>query len=195
MGTSGNPAKKAAAKKAKVSDVSAFKKRRAGVELELPSGLMVKAKRVELQSFILQGNVPNPLMDVVSEALQRGQKANIPQMMGVEDGKIDLDQVRDMYEMVNAVICASVSEPKVHAVPTVDDLEDWNTRHPDQQLDDPDELRDDELLYVDEIDDEDKMFIFQWAQGGTDDLARFRQEAAADLAALAEVQGAGAAAQ
>lgn len=182
MGESKNPAKKAVAKKAaakktaaaKVSSAAEFKKRRQGEMLSLPSGLVVKAKRVELQTMIMQGSVPNPLMETVSAALEKGQKADISKMVGVDEGKIDLDMVNDMYEMVNAVVMESVIDPKVHPVP--DDEGD----------------RDDDLLYVDEFDDTDKMFMFQWASGGTSDLEQFRLEADADMAALAKSQGLGA---
>lgn len=192
MGTSGNPAKKAAAsrKTTQASDVGAFKKRRQGEILPLPSGLSVRARRVELQTFIRQGNIPNPLMNIVSEALEKGKKADIPQMMGVEEGKIDLDMVNEMYDMVNAVVIASVQEPQILPIPTKDDVEKWNTDHPDEQVNNPEELRDDDLLYVDEVDDLDKMFLFQWSSGGTADLDRFLEEASADMASLAEVQGA-----
>lgn len=166
MGTSGNPAKAA-----EVSDVSAFKQRAKGRILPLPSGVVIRAKRVELQTFIMSGNIPNPLMEVVSEALERGQKADVASMVGVDKGEVDLETVRDMYDMVNRVVIGSFVEPKVHDLPGEG------------------EDRDDDLLYVDEIDDEDKMFIFQWATGGTDDIATFREEAGADMATLAEVEG------
>lgn len=182
MATSGNPAKKAAAKKAaakkaaapKTASAGAFKQRRGGEDLQLPSELWIKAKRVELQTMVLQGAVPNALMEVVSAALEKGQKSDIPKMMGVEEGKIDLDMVNDMYEMVNAVVVQVFVEPKCYPVPEAEDD------------------RDDDLLYVDEVDDTDKMFLFQWASGGTSDLERFREEADADMASLAEIQGAGA---
>jgi hypothetical protein len=187
MGTSGNPAKKTAS-------ASDFKKRSAGVDLELPSGLFVRAKRVELQTFILQGSVPNPLMEIVSEALEKGQKADIPKMMGMEEGKLDLDMVNDMYEIVNALVCASVIAPKIHPLPTQADLDEFNQAADQEGRDhalDRGALRDDELLYVDEVDDFDKMYIFQWCTGGVRDLETFRREAGADLDALAEMQGSG----
>lgn len=195
MGQSGNPAKKAASKKTTASNVQAFKKRKEGVLLDLPSGLTVQAKKVELQTFIRQGNIPNPLMNIVSEALEKGKKADVPKMMGVEDGEISLDMVNDMYEMVNAVVVSSIVVPKVHSIPSKDDVEVWNTKNPDGQVNDSEELRDDDLLYVDEVDDEDKMFIFQWASGGTADIARFREEARADMDALAKIQGSGSTAE
>ena len=175
---SGNPAVRAEAEAAQLpttplgaSNAADFKKRSKGQLLLLPSGLTVRAKRVELQTFVIQGNVPNPLMAVVQEALQKGQEANIPEMMGVEEGKVDMDAVRDMYEMVNAVAMECVQEPRIHP-------------KPQSEAD-----RDDNLVYIDEVDDEDKMFLFQWSGGGTDDIATFREEARADMAALAQKQG------
>lgn len=188
---SGNPAKRAAAKK-KPSNVSEFKRRARGEVLELPSGLTVRAKRVQLQSFILQGAVPNPLMEIVQETLNKGAQADLKGMVGDLDGKdINLDQIREMYEMVDGIVQSSVQEPKIHDAPTQNDLAVWNELNPDDPKDNVDDLRDDDKLYIDEFDDEDKMFIFQWAQGGTDDVARFREEARADMATLAEIQGAG----
>lgn len=166
---SGNPAKRAEA--AAASSAAEFKKRAAGRVLPLPSGLAVTAKRVDLQAFIGHGTVPNPLMEVVSEALEKGNKMDPSAMVEDETGKVDIEQVREMYEMVNTVVVASVVNPKVHPVP--EDMDE----------------RDDDLLYVDEVEDEDKMFIFQWAIGGTDDIASFREQASADLVAVAQSQG------
>lgn len=196
MGTSGNPAKraeeeaqKAEANKPVISSAQSFKKKR-GQVLELPSGNVVRAQKAGLQAFIMKGNVPNSLMTIVGEALEKGQTMDINKMVGANDGQIDMDMVTDMYEMTNSLVIASLVEPKVHPVPTDADLEVWNTKNPDNQVSTPDELRDDELLYVDEVDDEDKMFLFQWCSGGTDDVATFREEARASMDALAEKQGA-----
>lgn len=184
-------APKSAATKARkrtgsVSSASDFKRRAKGQPLPLPSGLVVRARRVSIDEFILTGNVPNPLMEVVSEALEKGRKADVTKMVGVEEGKLDLDMVNSMFQMVEAVVMASVIEPKIHPVPTMDDVYEWNQTHPDEGVKDPEDLRDDDLVYVDEVGAEDKMFIFQWNTGGTDDVARFRQEASSDLATLAE---------
>lgn len=166
---SGNPATRAAA--AKVSDISAFKQRAQGTPLPLPSGLVVKAKRVELQTFLRHGQVPNPLMEIVNEALTKGESMDPQAMLSTEDDKVNLEMVGEMYEMVDKVTLASVVEPKIHSIP--DDEGD----------------REDDLLYIDEVDDEDKMFIWQWALGGTSDIATFRREAGADLDALAQGSG------
>lgn len=166
MGTSGNPSKKAATKK--TSSAKDFKKKREGVIVELPSGLAVRARRVELRSLVSHGSIPNPLMEVVSEALDKGQAMDPQAMMAKDATKdtISLEMIQDMYNMVEAVAVNSFVEPALHPLPE-DGVE-----------------RDDDLLYVDEVEDEDKMFIFQWASGGTDDVAKFREEARASMASL-----------
>jgi hypothetical protein len=110
-------------------------------------------------------------MEIIQEALQKGNQADIPAMVGVDEGKVDLDMVNDMFEMVERVVMECVVEPKVHPLPE-------------------DDVRDNDLLYIDELDAMDKMFIFQWAVGGTSNLEQFLEEAGADMASLAEMQGA-----
>jgi hypothetical protein len=168
MGTSGNPAKAAEEAAKKTASASDFKRRKQGRPLPLPSGLVVKARRVELAAFLRTGNIPNPLMEIVNEALEKGRNADVSKMIQDEEGTVDLKMVNEMYTMVDNIVVASIVEPQVHELPAEG------------------EDRDDDLLYTDDVDDEDKMFIYQWATGGTDDVAQFRREAAADLAPLAE---------
>lgn len=161
-------ATKAAAKTEKVSGIGDFKKRKEGSLVTLPSGLTILGRRVELRSFLEQGDVPNPLIAVVEEALNKGSEADIDQITGFGTKGVDMDMVRDMYQMVDNVVVSVMVEPQCHPKPE-DGVE-----------------RDDNLLYVDEVDDEDKMFLFQWCTGGTSDLATFREGAKADLVRLAQ---------
>lgn len=172
------------------SSAAEFKKRKKGAPLELPSGLIVVARRVELRSYIQRGEVPNALMGVVEEALAKGREADVSKMVGSEDGKVDLDMVNDMYEMVDGVVMESIVDPKVHPlVWTEQDAVDGLIPEDSEVGDEiAEEEKDDSVLYIDEVDDEDKMFIFQWTTGGTADLATFRQEASASLDALAPGQ-------
>lgn len=178
--------------KKQASSTADFKKRKKGSPLPLPSsGLTVLARRVQLRQFLEQGDVPNPLLEVVQEALDKGAKMKPEKMMGDGDS-VDLEMVREMFITVNAVIIRSVVDPPVHPmVWTEQDLED-------ELIDDeelvgetiPDSWQEehDDILYVDDFDDEDKMFIFQWAIGGTGDLATFREESKESMAALARKQ-------
>lgn len=197
MGKSGNPAKAAAAVKeseqkrddAAVSDVSSFKARAQGQIIKLPSGLSAKLKRVDLQTLIKGGSVHNPLMGIVSEAIEKGKGMDASKMLNDDEGEIDLNAVNDMFDMVNRICVACFVEPELHPLPEEDeegneldslDEDDWVTIQA---------LKDENLLYVDEIEAEDKMFIFQWSMGGTDDVATFREESRADMDALAEGKG------
>lgn len=163
-------ATKAAKKSEAASSASDFKQLKKGRVLPLPSGLSVVARKVELRTFLKQGEVPNPLLVAVEEALNKGKEMDLAAMTGNNpESRVDMDMVNDMLEMVDKVVLQVVLEPKVHDVP--EDEDD----------------RDDDLLYVDELDDEDKMFLFQWASGqGTDDIAKFREEATKDLVSLAK---------
>jgi len=161
------------------SAVSDFKKLKKGRPLTLPSGLTMVCKRVELSSFIRQGDVPNPLLPIIEDALNKGKEMDMSKIVNDDQGKVDMDMVNSMYEMVNTIVCAVAISPSVH--PIIDEDGD--------EIDEDD--RDDNLLYVDEVDDEDKMFLFGWAVGGTEDVATFRREAETGLASLGKKQGSG----
>jgi len=91
-----------------------------------------------------------------------------------------------MYALVDQIVVELAVNPQVHPLPTHDEDGD--------ELEDDDAVqaeKDDDLLYVDEIEDEDKMFLFQWCTGGTEDVATFRSEAQASLADLGQGKGNG----
>lgn len=162
------------------SSASDFKARKRGKLLPLPSGLVVRARRVGIEDFILKAkssSVPNPLLEIVSETLEKGQKADPNKMMGGEEDEVDLEMIAEMMKMVDAIIMESVVEPRIH--PSLD--EDG------EEI--PEVDRDDDLVYIDDLDGEDKMFLFQWNTGGTEDIASFREEAGASLASLAASKG------
>src|SRR3954453_22167561 len=72
MGKSGNPAK--AAEERKISQIGDYKKRMGGI-IELPSGFFVKVKNPGgLRAFMDSGSIPNSLMPIIQESLNRGKK-------------------------------------------------------------------------------------------------------------------------
>lgn len=173
--------------KPQVASPQDFKKKHSGAIMQLPSGFNVRARRVSLRAFLQSGSVPNPLLPIVEEALAKGKGADVQAIMG-KNGEVDIDMINEMYDMVNQVVCSVLIEPKVNMVPTLEDMDKWNENNPTERVAHPDDLRDDDLLYVDELEDEDKMFLFQWASGGTDDIATFREEAKQQLVALEQGQ-------
>jgi hypothetical protein len=73
--------------------------------------------------------------------------------------------------LMDKIVSYCVIEPKVQ-MPPEDDGE-----------------RDPEVLYTDQIDQDDKNFIMQWAVGGTRDLDSFRKESGGTMDAMAAIQG------
>jgi hypothetical protein len=173
MGTSGNPAKRAAEEALRPSSAKDFKKKRGGI-FELPSGLMMKLRNPGgMQALLAGGMMPNSLMGVVQKSLDKGQPAQAPDFLeqseeGLPEG-VDPKMVADMMAMMDNLMQKCAVEPKVYPVP------------------EDESLRDDDLLYVDEIDDEDKMFVFQWVTGGTSDLETFRQRHTQRMDSLGQV--------
>jgi len=164
MGTSGNPAKKAA--EPKISSPSDFKKRRSAT-LELPSGMIARLRNPGgMRVFIGRGTIPNSLMPIVKGSLESNAESGqaVAQQMAAD---VNEDLIQDMMNMMDEIAVTCFVEPRVYPVP-------------DNEAD-----REDDLLYADEIDDEDKMFIFRWVSGGTSDVERFREEQKRDVAAVA----------
>jgi hypothetical protein len=117
-----------------------------------------------MQVFLNEGLIPNTLLPLVSDALSKGKA---PSQRQIAD-TMSMEKLRDMATLFDAVTVYCVVEPKVHPVPPNG------------------EERDDELLYVDEIDFDDKVFIFQFAVGGTRDVEAFRKELSAYVAAVSD---------
>lgn len=138
----------------KPSTPADFKKKREPVLL--PSGQRIILKPTSLSAFLQTGSLPNSLMQVVKKAMgdKTGKKADEAAAGLMDDPK----GLADLFEAMDQFVVAIAVEPAVHPVP-----EDESTR-------------DDNLLYVDEIDLEDRMFIFTRAIGGSGEVQPFRAE-------------------
>lgn len=196
MGKSGNPEKRAAqeAEALRISQVGDFKKRLGGI-LQLPSGVAVKVRNPGgLRAFLGSGLIPNSLMKIIQEGLDKGSGKNIASAI-VKDGQIDPEMMNDMMSMMDNIAVKVIVEPVVHPTLTENDLIEWNNTHPDDVKETVEQLRRDDRLYADELPDDDKMFLFQWVSGGTRDLETFRQQHAAGVDALPAITSNGDAAK
>lgn len=129
------------------------------IELELPSGETCLVVRPGVQGLIgagildsldtLTGLVQSELID--SKDPRNAQKA----VKALAENPQDLLKAMDL---VDKVVCYVVKAPEV-LMPPADASE-----------------RDAEALYADEVDLDDKMFIFQFVVGGTRDIEQFRKE-------------------
>lgn len=140
-----------------VTSVSAWKES-AGPLLELPSGKTVKVmQHPSMRVFLKAGIIPNSLVSIIQSSLDRGQAPDLASF-GATQERID-----EMFKMIDSIVCFTVEEPDIQLPP------------------DKEEDRDAGVLYADEVEQTDKLFVFQWAIGGTRDLERFRRESGTTL--------------
>lgn len=158
-------------------------KARKSLVLHVPSGNKALVRNPGIKAFLTAGILPNSLMPIVTEALERGQP---PSMSAFQDKvKTDPTLLQEMLESVDRVTLHCVIEPQVHPVPTWDLTDHAEDRCTAEQVgQEAPQKKDPRRLYVDEVDLEDKLFIFQWAVGGTRDLERFREQYSTGLATL-----------
>lgn len=181
-------AKKTAPKKP--TSAKAWKKNK-GEELELPSGNVALVKRPGMLEFIKKGLVPDTLMPTVDEAVRKGK--GLPPAQTTELLK-DPTKIAAMEEMTDRVLCTVVVEPQVTFFKYTEEQEAAGEIPEGFNVGDdiPEDERDEDLLYSDDVDLEDKMFIFQYAVGGTRDLERFRRESGIGVGGLRPEQESGA---
>ena len=145
------------AEQRRISQIGDFKKRLGGVQ-ELPSGLVVRIFNPGgLQVFLADGNIPNSLMTIVKQAIDKGKTPDVKDFLS-EEGDISAEMLEGMEAMLNNVAVKVIVEPKILPKP----------ENPEDRLD--------TQLYADEIPQDDKMFLLQWVSGGTRDLEEFRKK-------------------
>ncbi len=154
-----------------------WKKKSKGVELELPSGNVCLARRPGMDAIMSAGIIPDTLTPIAAEAVEKAQRNGKPNEKAEEKELLnrllgDRQALNDVFDATDRATAMCVVEPKVL----------WHKNMDGSVI--PSDERDEETLYTDEIDQNDKIFIFNFVVGGTRDLESFRQEygnAVADL--------------
>lgn len=167
-------AKATPTKAKKPSSVQDFKKKaRTTTELDLPSGAAILAKGVSgMGVFLKSGIIPNSLLSIIQEAIDKGVEPDMDKLLQPqENGEIAPEALSDMLTLIDNITVKCWVLPPT-AIPPEDEAD-----------------RKDDVLYTDEIDDNDKLFVFQWAIGGSPDLQRFREEQDASMDRLRSGQG------
>lgn len=168
-----------------VTEVTGWKKATDGSPLEVPSGNVALVRPVGIQAFLTQGIIPNSLREMAMEAIT---KKKAPEM---KPENLTSEQLVEMVTLFDTVTVYCVVEPRVHRIPV------FTLTHYEAATCDPDEVgkeipighpcREADRLYVDEVDLDDKAFIFAIACGGTRDLESFRAQRASGLELLSGV--------
>lgn len=146
-------------------------KGKGGLPLDLPSGNVALVRTPGMQHFIRVGTIPNSLRGLIQQGMSGKTDFDLSKLVQTEE---DFTEMMDTFDKV---LLEVVVEPKVHS-----------------QYDDEGELiayadRDPDLVYVDEVVMEDKVFVFQFAVGGVRDLESFRQEQAKMLESVQSGEG------
>lgn len=140
-------------------------KGKSSAPVELPSGNFIRIRKMSMSALLATGKLPNSLINVIKKAVDRGTG-----MAGVEDQMNELisddKQLAEMARFMDTFVCMISVDPKIHPTPA---------KEKDRQED---------LLYADEVDEEDKSFLFQLTTGGTSDLEQFRAATKASVAAV-----------
>lgn len=151
-----------------------------GYELTVPSGNVALVRPVGMQAFLDQGLIPNSLREIAMEAI-KGKKA--PE---IKTEELDPEQITNMMQLFDSVTVYCVLQPEVIPVPVWQDLDPDDLYYTDSEdkvgQPVPYKQREEvEALWVDDVDMEDKQFIFQFACGGTRSVEQFRAEYARSL--------------
>lgn len=122
--------------------------------------------------FLEAGFLPDPLAEVIKKEIgQRTGKVESSDLLKTIAGGENLEMLREMMRATDRIAAFCVTEPTVvwhEREVRVEGAESTFEEIPEGE-------RDPEIVYTDEMELEDKMFIFQLAVGGSSDLNRFRQ--------------------
>lgn len=157
-------------KEKKITSAKDWKKSSGAGDLDLPSGNTCLVRRPGVMTFVQQGLVPNSLMGIMNKAAD----GNLPDkdlQKGLGEILEDPKKMQDMLQMVDAITLYCVVQPKVYPISKREEIMADDSLTPEEQLNQLDNL-----MFIDEVDEEDKMFIFQWAVGGDRNVDRFRDE-------------------
>lgn len=141
-------------------------------ELELPSGNTCLVKRPGLEKMIAENVLPSSITAIATEAIQEGRGKNVKNKKAASKKASerldeafdrmaeDPEQMAVLFDTFNRVAAFVVVEPELRYHRRQNASGDWE--------DIPDDERDDEVLYTDMVDLEDKGEIFEYAVGGAD---------------------------
>lgn len=150
-------------------------KKQEGEVIELPSGKFMRVKRTMTMLVMLKaGQLPNPLASIVQEMMNKGGNID-PSAFG---GK-SLEAVQQMLDLADQAVLKAAVEPRVQMKP-----EDWDEKHPGEDWE-PDE----DAISLEDVDQDDRMYIFSYAQGAAADLTSFREGQNAFMAQLSNGEG------
>jgi hypothetical protein len=164
--------------------------------LDLPSGNKCRLKRPGLPQLLAENVLPDMLTPIASKAIEAGQNGQTFNEAANNKAMAELmetpEGVASLFDGINRLTAHCVVEPTVlyhRRVKATGQIDQIQESYVEQWEDIPQEERNPDDLYTDEVDDNDKFFIFQFVVGGTRDLERFRQELSASVESMESIAG------
>jgi len=159
--------------------------------VELPSGNHAVLRRPGMEKFLSSGYLPDTLRSVIQEQIASGS-GRTSAHEATKD--VSLEEAAEWMAAMDRVAVHVFVSPALrwHKKPAIgpDGKPLLDAKKQPVYVDVPDDERDPEFLYTDDVDMEDKQFAFQYAVGGDTDLERFRAATASvvdDLSAGADL--------
>lgn len=159
------------------------------VDLTVPSGQLCSVRRPGVEGLIRQGLLKktDSLTSLVDNKHIKRVKGQ--QQINVSSLMQDMDALLNVMDTVDQIISYVVVQPHlvrpVKTVPVLDDEQSEAGETKEVPLEEHERQAD--VIYTDYVSIEDRMFIFQYAVGGSKDLEQFRKrfnESAGGLASL-----------
>ena len=164
-----------------------------GTDLELPSGNVALVKPLDPTDFLTSGMIPDPLSSIIHKAINTTKGLPPSALNKISNSREDLAATLEMFDRVLTHV---VLEPVIEMPPPCDvvvagqpcdlyaNAEVHQDTHKSGRHRYHEGERIEDVLYADEVDFQDKTFIFQWVLGGTRDLEQFRRQQAASMDAV-----------
>lgn len=151
-------------------------------DLSLPSGELCQVRRPGVQGLIEAGVLQS--MDTLTSIVQTEviPKAEGKPVVNAEAILQDTEKFTEMMKTVDKIVCYVVVQPDVLSDRVSQEMIDdedlpFDTDDLGRKL--AEDERDPNAIYTDYIDAMDKMYIMNFAVGGSADLAKFRAESSA----------------
>jgi hypothetical protein len=172
-------------------------------EVTLPSGNVCLARRLQPEAFLSSGLIPDQLSAMITKAI-RSKKGLPPQEL--DEMTKDPKKLTEAMRMMDQVLCYVVIEPPCEMPPACEaelPTERGSGKKCGKYFDDTpahkdathvefhaykEADRDPDILYADQVDINDRIFMFQWAVGGTADVESFREQLGAGMGGLSTGQ-------
>lgn len=161
------------------------------VDLTVPSGQLCQVRQPGVENLIAAGVLENAdtLIGLVNQKVEKAQGKRPTTKKAQADATAvfqqDPKQMVSLFAMIDKIVEHMVIQPNVVRPVVRTPVEGKDGEFNERPM--MPEERDDATVYTDSIDLGDRMFLFQYAIGGGDDVESFREKFAKGLGGLAAI--------